>query len=107
MPISSKANSVPGESSRQWTDARWETDAELREVIRKGSHDVYHPSGTCRMGASAKDSVLDPRLRVHGISGLRVADLSIIPSLVSGNTNAAAMAIGEKASDLIRHDRAA
>jgi choline dehydrogenase len=85
-------------------DVRWQTDAEMREVIRAGSHGVYHPSGTCRMGVSAKDSVLDPRLRVHGLAGIRVADLSIIPSLISGNTNATAMAIGEKASDLIKQD---
>jgi len=83
-------------------DMRWETDDELRDVVRAGAHGVYHPSGTARMGTSSADSVLDPQLRVHGVQGLRVADLSVIPTLISGNTNAVAMAIGEKASDLIR-----
>ncbi|HEX7821956.1 MAG TPA: GMC family oxidoreductase N-terminal domain-containing protein [Sphingobium sp.] len=85
-------------------DVRWSTAAEQRHAVRTQAHGVYHPSGTCRMGNSPNDSVLNPRLRVHGIDGLRVADLSIIPSLVSGNTNAVSMAIGEKAADLIRHD---
>jgi choline dehydrogenase len=61
---------------------------------------VHHPVGTCAMGLGP-DAVVDPRLRVHGIAGLRVADASVMPLLVGANTNAAAVMIGEKASDLI------
>jgi choline dehydrogenase len=72
---------------------------------RNNSSSIYHPTGTCRMGAE-KSAVVDDRLRVHGIRGLRVADCSIMPEIVSGNTNAPAIMIGEKASDLIIEDRA-
>ena len=67
---------------------------------RNNSASIYHPTGTCKMG-SGKDAVVDEKLRVHGIGGLRVADCSIMPEIVSGNTNAPAIMIGEKASDLI------
>lgn len=67
---------------------------------RNNSSSIYHPTGTCKMG-SGPDAVVDAQLRVHGISGLRVADCSIMPEIVSGNTNAPAIMIGEKASDLI------
>lgn len=87
-------------------DPSWPTDTELRDAVRTGAHGVYHPAGTSRIGRSISDGVVDARLRVHGVQGLRVADLSITPSLVSGNTNAVAMAIGEKAADMIRKDRA-
>ena len=70
---------------------------------RRYTASIYLPSGTCRMG-SDKRAVVDARLRVHGISGLRVADCSIMPEIVSGNTNAPAIMIGEKASDLILED---
>jgi len=62
---------------------------------------VYHPVGTCRMGADG-DAVVDAQLRVHGIQGLRVADASVMPTLIGGNTHAATVMIGEKAADLIR-----
>jgi len=60
---------------------------------------VYHLAGTCRIG-----SVVDPRLRVTGVAGLRVADASVMPNLTSGNTNAASIMIGEKAAEMIAAD---
>ncbi|MGF1621615.1 MAG: GMC family oxidoreductase [Rhodomicrobiaceae bacterium] len=81
-----------------------ETDEALLDWVRNSATTIFHPSGTCKMG-SDKIAVVDPRLRVHGVSGLRVADCSIMPELVSGNTNAPAIMIGEKASDMILEDR--
>lgn len=72
---------------------------------RQNSVSIYHPTGTCKMGTDA-GAVVDPQLKVHGIDGLRVADCSIMPEIVSGNTNAPAIMIGEKASDLIRANAA-
>ena len=77
-------------------------DATL-DWARSNTASIYHPTGTCKMG-SDKMAVVDDRLRVHGIAGLRVADCSIMPEIVSGNTNAPAIMIGEKASDLILQD---
>jgi len=71
---------------------------------RNNSTTIYHPTGTCKMGPGG-DAVVDARLRVHGVTGLRVADCSIMPEIVSGNTNAPAIMIGEKASDMILEDR--
>ena len=79
-------------------------DATL-DWVRDNTASIYHPTGTCKMGQD-KASVVDERLRVHGIEGLRVADCSIMPEIVSGNTNAPAIMIGEKASDLILEDMA-
>ena len=75
-------------------------DEAVRKLVRDRADTVFHPVGTCRMG-SDEASVVDPQLRVRGVGGLRVADASIMPTLISGNTNAPAMMIGEKAADLI------
>ena len=72
--------------------------------IRSRAGSVFHPSGTCAMGPDPSDAVVDARLRVHGLAGLRVADASIFPRLIAGNTNAAAIMVGEKAFDLISSD---
>jgi choline dehydrogenase len=76
-------------------------DAALSDYIRRAAATVHHPCGSCRMGADAA-AVVDAQLRVHGIEGLRVADASIFPSVVGGNTNAAVVMIAEKAADMIR-----
>ncbi|MGZ3345429.1 MAG: GMC oxidoreductase, partial [Caulobacteraceae bacterium] len=72
----------------------------LADYIRRTASTVHHPAGTCRMGADAA-SVVDPQLRVRGIAGLRVADASVFPRLVGGNTNAPVVMVAEKAADLI------
>ena len=77
------------------------SDTEIDSFVRRGVETCYHPVGTCRMGTS-NDCVVDAECRVHGTTGLRVVDASIMPAIVSGNTNAPTIMIAEKASDLIR-----
>jgi choline dehydrogenase-like flavoprotein len=79
-----------------------ETDADIRKVLRERVDTVYHPVGTCKMGVNDAMAVVDPKLRVYGLEGLRVVDASIMPTLIGGNTNAPTIMIGEKAADLIK-----
>lgn len=80
------------------------TDTQIEDDIRQRAETIYHPVGTCRMGVDDL-AVVDDRLRVRGVLGLRVADASVMPSLISGNTNAASMMIGEKAAGYIIQDQ--
>lgn len=80
-----------------------QSDAEMLDYIRQYGSTIFHPVGTCKMGGEPQ-AVVDERLRVQGIEGLRVADCSIMPTLISGNTNAPAIMIGEKAAAMIRGD---
>jgi len=82
--------------------AQVQDEAGLVEFIRRKAESIYHPVGTCRMGrVDDPDTVVDPQLRVVGVAGLRVVDASVMPKLVSGNTNAPTMMIAERAADLI------
>jgi choline dehydrogenase len=91
---------VAGET--KWTrDAQ--SDAEILEAFRKFGQSGYHASGTCRMGQDDQ-AVVDARLRVHGVQGLRVMDCSVTPEIIAGNTNAPMMAMAWRASDLILED---
>ena len=78
-----------------------QTDAELLAYARERGGTVYHPTSTCKMGIDPM-AVVGPDLTVHGIGGLRVADASVMPTVISGNTNAAAIMVGEKLADLVR-----
>ena len=87
----------PGEAAQ--------TDDELLDFCRRYGATIFHPAGTCRMGPdSDTQAVVDARLRVHGVAALRVVDCSVMPTLVSGNTNAPVAMIAERASDLILED---
>ena len=81
--------------------AQARSDAEIEQFIRNYGDTIYHPVGSCRMGPGPLD-VVDAQLRVHGVQGLRVIDASIMPRIVSGNTNAPTIMIAEKAADLIK-----
>ena len=82
-----------------------QTDEQWLQFARENGQTVYHPIGTCRMGSDA-DAVVDTRLRFRGLDGLRVVDASVMPEMVSGNTQAAVMMIAERGSDLILQDAA-
>jgi choline dehydrogenase len=91
----SRSELAPGEGVQ--------TDAELESWVRQTAETAYHPVGTCKMGVDDM-AVVDSRLRVRGVTGLRIVDCSIMPTLVGGNTNAAATMIAEKAADMVLED---
>jgi choline dehydrogenase-like flavoprotein len=96
---------APALKALQKTDtvtAGVETDPQIRDVLRNNVDTVYHPVGTCKMGTNDSLAVVDPRLRVYGLEGLRVVDASIMPTLIGGNTNAPTIMIGEKAAGMIK-----
>ena len=101
----------PGESAgrlsrRQFLPgAAVQSDADLTEFLRERSETLYHPVGTCKMGEDPQ-AVVDPSLRVHGVEGLRVVDAAVIPTIISGHTNAPSIMIAEKAADLIKEQAA-
>ena len=82
-----------------------QSDEDLVQDFRMRSGTVYHPVSTCRMGPDPSSSVVDSRLRVHGIDGLRVIDASIFPNNITGNTNAAAIMTGWKGAEIVLEDQ--
>ena len=86
-----------------WPGEGVQTDEGIAEHIRETAQTVYHPVGTCRMGADGM-AVVDDRLRVHGVEGLRVVDASVMPTVPSGNTNAPTIMVAERAADLVREE---
>ena len=97
--LSQPALAAYGQEWGASADAR--SDEQLEQWIRQNADSVYHPVGTCRMGQDPM-AVVDAQLRVHGVPGLRVVDASVMPRIVSGNTNAPTIMMAEKASDMIR-----
>jgi choline dehydrogenase-like flavoprotein len=94
---------TPCRGEEVWPGAHRRDDGALGDFIREKCESLYHPVGTCKMGSDSL-AVVDERLRVRGIAGLRVADASIIPTIVGGHTHAAAVMIGEKAAEMIAAD---
>jgi choline dehydrogenase len=88
---------------RPWEVSDSPSEEETVEHVRRWAQTLYHPTSTCAMG-TGEDAVVDPQLRVRGVTGLRVADASVMPAVVRGNTNAPTIMIGEKAADLIKGD---
>jgi choline dehydrogenase len=91
----------PWHKQELWPGPAVRGDEQLRAFVRRTADSYHHHAGSCRMGTDDQ-SVVDPRLRVHGVRGLRVADASVMPAVPSGNPHAAVVMIAERAADLIR-----
>jgi choline dehydrogenase len=89
--------------AEQYPGPSTDTDDALRDYVRRTAITYHHQVGTCKMGTDA-DAVVDPRLRVHGLEGLRVADASVMPMVTTGNTNAPSIMIGERAAEFVLSD---
>ena len=81
-----------------------DSDEQMLQYFRENSGSIYHLCGSCAMGADEQKSVVDKRLKVHGLDGLRIVDASIFPNVTSGNTHAAVLMVAEKGADLILQD---
>ena len=79
------------------------TDSDLVQFLRQKANSYHHQSGSCKMGIDSL-AVVDPELKVHGVKGLRVADASVMPAVVTGNPHTAIVMIGERAADFIRRE---
>ena len=99
--IMSQAAFKPYLARRHVPDAAVKSREAMKQFCHEEAHAALHPSGTCRMGVD-EHSVVAPDLKVHGMEGLRVADASIMPTLISGNPNSVCIMIGERVADMIR-----
>ena len=99
-----RSRALGGLVRRDLRSAHCTSDADWEQLARRVAGTNYHPVGSCRMGPDARDAVVDARLRVHGLQGLRVVDSSIMPAIVGGNTMAPSIMIGEKGADMIKQD---
>jgi choline dehydrogenase-like flavoprotein len=99
-----EAPALRAEWTRELFSAGVDSDDEIRDFLRRRVDTVYHPVGSCAMGPDPARSVVDARLRVHGVEALRVVDASVMPEIVAGNTNAPTIMIAEKAAEMIRED---
>jgi choline dehydrogenase-like flavoprotein len=91
---------APHRGELRYPERALQNDADIEDFIRRRAESIYHPVGTCRMGSDS-DAVVDSELRVHGIENLRVVDASVMPTLISGNTNAPTIVIAERAAALM------
>jgi choline dehydrogenase len=102
--IAAAAPLAQATASEREPGAKVQSDNEVLADFRQRAGSVFHASCTCAMGPAGRSAVVDARLRVHGLVGLRVVDASVFPNITSGNTNTPTLMVAEKASDLILQD---